>query len=134
MTAVVAANMTLLDAGTGKALKTEAGKAYVWTDTYEAASLVAGSTIAICDLPIDSSVIGVKLYIDALGASSTLIVGDVADPDRYLKAISSATAGLLEGKAVDGIGFVNTSKTRLYITTAGATISGTIKAVITYLA
>lgn len=133
MASVKGVNITALDAGTGKLDKIEHGKVRVFSDTYEASSLAAGSDITIARLPKNSAVVDIALYHDALGASSTLSVGDSGDADRYVLAGSTSSAGVLRMDAVDGCGYENTAQTDLLITTAGATISGTIKIVVKYL-
>lgn len=132
MASVKGVNITKIDDNTGKLSKTEVGKLKVFVDTYEAASLVAGSDITVARLPQDSTILDAAVYHDALGASSTLILGDVTDPNRYITAGSTASAGVLRMNAVDGVGFENTTETDILLTTAGATITGTIKVVIKY--
>ena len=134
MASVKGVNITKLDNGTGKINKIEGGgKLEIWTDTYEASSLVAGSNITIARLPKDSAVVDAVVYHDALGASSTLKLGDAGDDDRYLAAGSTASAGALRMELADGALYENTAATDLILTTAGATISGTIKVIIKYL-
>lgn len=133
MASVKGVNITMLDDGTGKLAKTEKGKLRVYTDTYEASSLASGSDITIARLPKNSAVVDVTVYHDALGASSTLKVGDASKDDRYVTAGSTASAGTLRMNTVDGCGYENTVATDIIVTTGGATISGTIKIVVKYL-
>ncbi len=133
MAAVKGVGITALDAGTAKPLNNEVGKKRVWTDVYEAAALASGSTIEMAKLPIGSKIVGAKIYIDALGASSTLALGDATSGTRYMGATASVTAGVLTANLVDGIGFESTTVTDILITTGGASITGTIKVVIEYL-
>ena len=133
MASVKGVNITALDNGTGKVSKLNKGKERVFVDTYEASSLTSGSDITICRLPKNSAVVDVVVYHDALGASSTLKVGDATDDDRYITAGSTSSAGALRMNAVDGCGYENTAAIDLIATTGGATISGTIKVVVEYL-
>ena len=108
----------------------------VWHDTYEASSLASGSDITIARIPAGATIHDVIVKADALGGSSTLIVGDSGDTDRFLAAVGTWNAAgqcqsMLAGStaantAVAGLGYKITESTDLKITTGGATISGTI--------
>jgi hypothetical protein len=120
-------------------VKTDSGEAYgklrVTFDTYEASSLASGSDISVARLPKGAKVYEVIVHHDALGASSTIKVGDSSDDDRYIAATSTASAGKLvmsEDGAIDGFGFEQTAETDVILTTGGAAISGTIKVGIIY--
>ena len=133
MASVKGVNITALDDSGSKLSKIENGKERVWVETYEAASLASGSDITVCRLPKNSAVVDAVIYNDALGGSSTLSLGDADDADRYITAGSTSSAGALRMNAVNGAGYENTAQTDLIVTTAGATISGTIKVVVKYL-
>lgn len=139
MAAVKGVNVTKYDAGGQGDNSVDQGLIHtqpeVWTDTYEASGLVAGSTIDVAVLPANSKVLLVEVYFDALGGSSTLQLGDTDDPNRYIVAASSATAGKLESNLVNGKNYVIGTATGdeiVQILTAGATINGTIKTTILY--
>ena len=112
----------------------------VWHDTYEAASLASGSDITIARIPAGATIHDVVIKADALGGSSTLIVGDSSDDNRFLAAVGTwnvagQTQSMLGGSstgaattAVTGVGYKVSSQTDIVITTGGATISGTIYA------
>mgnify|MGYP003132326410 FL=1 len=112
----------------------------VWHDTYEASSLASGSDITIARIPAGATIHDVVIKADALGGSSTLIVGDSGDDNRYLAAVGTwnvagQTQSMLGGSstgaattAVTGVGYKVSSSTDIVITTGGATISGTIYA------
>ena len=112
----------------------------VWHDTYEASSLASGSDITIARIPAGATIHDVVIKADALGGSSTLIVGDSADDNRFLAAVGTwnvagQTQSMLGGSstgaattAVTGVGYKVSSQTDIVITTGGATISGTIYA------
>ena len=112
------------------------GRIRVQYDTYEASSLADPSTIQLFKLPIDARVIDFKIWHDALGGSSTLAFGDAADPDRFHAAASSASAGIMVpvvGVIDTMAGYTYTAETVVSLTTAGAAITGTIHAYITYV-
>ena len=108
----------------------------IWHDTYEASSLASGSDITIARIPAGSTIHDVIVKADALGGSSTVIVGESGDTDRFLAAVGTWNAAgqcqsMLAGStaantAVAGLGYKVTSETDILITTGGATISGTI--------
>tara|TARA_R100001082_G_scaffold108884_1_gene84915 strand:+ start:830 stop:1273 length:444 start_codon:yes stop_codon:yes gene_type:complete len=110
----------------------------VWHDTYEASSLASGSDITIARIPAGATIHDVVIKADALGGSSTLIVGDSSDDNRFLAAVGTwnvagQTQSMLGGSstgaattAVTGVGYKVSSSTDIVITTGGATISGTI--------
>lgn len=114
------------------------GKVRVHTDEYEASALASGSTISIGKTLNTGDIIkDIKIFFDALGASSTLAVGDSADADRYIAAASSASAGSIVLNQIAGANYVigtNSGDSTILITTDGAEITGTIKSQIEYLA
>lgn len=120
------------------------GRVRCMIDTYEAAAVGAGSTIQMGQaLPVGATVISVMLAFDALG-SATIAVGDADDADRYLTAISVASAGCVgtvEDDNVDGIGYTilgtgevaGGDDTIILLTTASAAITGTVKLIVFYV-
>lgn len=115
-----------------------AGKVRVMTDTYEAAGVVAASTIHMGDtLPNGARILDVIITFDALG-SATVEVGDSTDTDRYIDATSTASAGtvsMVEDDNVDGLLYeigTNSGDGDIIITTASAAITGTIRLVVFY--
>jgi hypothetical protein len=138
MAAVVGVNTTKVDAGTKQDNWIDQGLIKsglkVMTDVYEAAALAIGSTIKVANLPAGARVHRVDLAFDALGAA-TVDVGDSADANRYLGGVDVSAAGFEGGCLVDGaqyeIGTV-AGDDEILITTAGAAITGTIKATIYY--
>lgn len=132
MASVNGVDVTAIAANT-KIEKHLRGKVRVITEEYEASALASGSDITIGTLPEGSSLVDAIILFDALGASSTLELGDAGDTDRYIAATSSASAGAVRPSLIAGLRYENTTATDLIITTAGASITGTIKAVITYV-
>ena len=138
MASVKGVNITNMDATPVVKVDSEnaGGKLRVFHDTYEAASLASGSDITIARIPMNATIHDVIVKADALGGSSTLIVGDSGDNDRYLAAVGTWNAAgqvqsMLGGStaantAVAGLGYRTTAETDLVITTGGATITGTI--------
>ena len=118
------------------------GKLRVSYDSYEASSLASGSDITIGRVPANATIIDVVLKCDALGASSTLKVGDSGDDDRYLAAVGTwnaagQTQSMLGGStaantAMTGLGYRTTAETDILITTGGATASNTIACWVIY--
>ena len=110
----------------------------VWHDTYEASSLASGSDITIARIPAGATIHDVVIKADALGGSSTLIVGDSSDDNRFLAAVGtwnvagqsqSMLAGSSTGApiaAVTGVGYRTTAETDILITTGGASATGTV--------
>tara|TARA_R110002072_G_scaffold2556_1_gene21431 strand:+ start:8986 stop:9429 length:444 start_codon:yes stop_codon:yes gene_type:complete len=144
MASVKSVNNTLTTATPIVQLDSEVsgGKLRVANDSYEAASLGSGSDITMMTIPKDATIIDVILKCDALGGSSTLIVGDAADDNRYLAAVGTWNAAgqvqsMLGGStaantAMTGLGFRTTAATDMVITTGGATISGSIHLTVYY--
>lgn len=107
----------------------------VFQDSYEAAAAAIGDTIELATLPEGQTIVDVKIYFDALGAGSTLEVGDSNTSDLYIAATSTASAGSASLDQVDGQSYVtgtNSGDTSIIATVAGAAITGTIKCVVTY--
>lgn len=139
MAAVLGANVTKYDAGAlgsnwidSTDVKTGTS---IFFDTYEASSLASGSTITMATLPSGAKVLDIKVWFDALGGSSTLKVGDSTDDDRYYAAAASSSAGVFTDILIDGVGYVigtNSGDDDIIITTGGASITGTIKMLVTY--
>ena len=140
MASVNGANITLIEATPITKVSSEdvGGKLRVWHDTYEASSLASGSDITIARLPAGSTVHDVIIKADALAGSSTLIVGDSDDTNRFINSVGTWNAAgqsqsMLAGSstgapvsAVTGLGHRYTEETDIIITTGGATINNTI--------
>ena len=78
------------------------GKVRVMCDTYEAVSLVSGSTIAAAYLPKDAIVLGLSnILTDALGSGVTIAAGITGTTGKFLAAVVCHTAkgrGLAEAE------------------------------------
>lgn len=135
MTAAKGVNTTKLDAGpSGDNVITQGlvnAQVEVWTEVYEAAALADPSTIDIAELPANAKVLKIEMYSDALGASTTIDMGDSNDVDRYSAApFDTSTAGKFVSDTPDGHQYVigtNSGDSRLQLTMVGAAATGTIK-------
>ena len=134
MAQVLAANVTITQARNDT--KVADGlihtKQRVWTDSYEAAALAAG-TIVIADLPTGAKVQEVVVYHDALGAGN-ISIGDSTDADRYLASTDVNLAGSNVSNLVDGFNYVIGTATddNLILITLDAAATGTIKSAVKY--
>ena len=134
MSAVKGVNKTLIDAGTILSPGLFDGRVKVNVDSYEASSLTAGSTITMSGvIPKGAVVLFQLLATDSLGGSSTISVGDAEDADRYHATLDTSSAAITVIGLVDGVAYeVDESDSdnldnQIILTTAGATINGTIK-------
>ena len=146
MASVKGANITNMDATPVVKVSSEeaGGKLRVFHDTYEASSLASGSDITIARIPINATIHDVIIKADALAGSSTLIVGDADDTDRFLGIVGTwnaagQTQSMLGGSStgaptvpVTGLGYRTTAETDIIITTGGATINNTIYSWVIY--
>jgi len=143
MATVKGVNKTIMDA-TGNdhtvAPGLAGGVVQCMMDVYEASALSANDINEIGqDLPVNSKVLFVLLGYDALGASTTLDVGDAEDDNRYLSAIDTSSAGTTISNLVDGIQYevdnttASTPDTQILVTLEGASATGTIKLLVFYV-
>lgn len=101
---------------------------------YTAASAASGTIINLCELPENAVIHDVILDVAALGASSTIKVGDSNDDDRYIAAASTASATTLR-TGVGGKGYrigANDGDNLLIATTGGAAITGKVHFTVIY--
>ena len=122
------------------------GRMRVAYDTYEASSLGTGSTISMFKLPNGARIWQMILITDDVSGSGTLQVGDSSDPNRFItesicgdankvhymhpKAHASdgnvTLLGGVSGTGIDAFGYALTAETTIILTTATATLTGTI--------
>lgn len=99
---------------------------------YEASGLAAGSTINIgTPIPKGARLLDLAVLTDDLGSSNgTIEVGDAGDTDRFLAAYATGAAAFKtmtkDGK-IDNLHYEFPEDTQLQITTAGNSLTGTIK-------
>ena len=113
------------------------GRVRVFYDTFAAAAITAGSTIDIARLPKGARVWDIHIFHDDLGTTAgTLAVGDSGSANRYLTAFATGSAGRQTMTGSNGqsaaIGYQQPAETTIIITTAGATITGTVRSVVYY--
>ena len=108
------------------------GKVRATYDTYTFASEAIGTTVNVGVLKPGEVFLGAILTNAALGASTTLQLGDAGNTSRYIVATSTSSAGSITACAQTGIGYKNstTADIPLYITTAGGTATGQFSIVI----
>ncbi len=108
-------------------------------DEYEASGLASGSTITVgVPVPKGARIANVTVMHDDLGTTAgTLEVGITGDTNRFLTAFATGSAGkqTMTGTYgdIDYWYYQTTADTDIIITTAGATISGTIKIEVEYV-
>lgn len=108
---------------------------HVTADNYEAAAIVQNSLIEIgSKIPLNGYVYEVILGYDALGASSSLSVGDAEDPDRYVTNTVTTSAGITRLNAVNGLNYnidetdtTNTDRQVLVSVVDTGAITGTVR-------
>lgn len=98
--------------------------------TYEASSASVADIIQMCKVAQDVTVLDLHIIYDALGASSTLDVGDGDDDDRYIAAQSTASAGLTRMDAATAFPRTYSTEDTIDLVVGGAAITGTITLVV----
>src|SRR3990167_2663626 len=112
---------------------------HVTQDTYEAVAIAQDSLIEIgSKLPLNAYVYETILSYDALGASSSLALGDAEDDDRYVTNTVTTSAGVTRTNAISGINYLidetagtdaaNTDRQILAKVVDTGAITGTVKA------
>ena len=121
-------------------------------DEYEASALPVGKQITMGWVPGGAVLLGCRLKYDALGAGTSISVGDKYDCDRFITAVASVGAGDVGGCGTDlvigainiqdstmgsehtGWGYVFACDTDILVTNpyAGGALTGTIKLLVTY--
>lgn len=132
MATVYGVNKTKFDGGDVLDPGTWNARVKVSFDEYEASSLAAGSTIVMMPVPKGAKILGGKLYFDALGASTTLAVGDGTTADKYLSATDTSTAGSAEFDKIDNLFKALSATENITLTLAGGAATGTIKLMVMY--
>jgi len=108
------------------------GRVKCLVERYTAAALAIGQTIGVGKLKANQVFLDAKVVNAALGASSTLQMGDSGDDDRYMAAFSTVSAGCNRICAQAGAGYKPTTDTEIFLTVAGGAITGQIDVVIFY--
>jgi hypothetical protein len=105
------------------------GNVKVYQDIYEAAALANPSTIQVGkQLIVGIKVLFIVLTFDALGAATTLSVGDAASATRYINAVATNVAGSKRSDLTDGMNYsvTGTNDDIIVITLGGGAATGTI--------
>jgi hypothetical protein len=127
------------------------GRVRISYDEYEASSVAVGSQIAMGWVPAGATLLSARLKFDALGAGTTLCVGDQFDCDRFIATVVTVNAGDVGGCGVDliigavnltstlglhgtGMGYEFQCDTDILVTVpyAGGAITGTVKLQVFY--
>lgn len=112
---------------------------HVQQDTYVAAAVAQGSLIQIgSPLPLNAYVYETILGYGALGASTSLSLGDAEDDDRYITNTVTTSAGVVRTNAISGMNYnidetagtdaANTDRQLLVKVVDTGAITGTVKA------
>ena len=134
MAALKGDNVTKIDLGTSGPNVLSQGlvnaDVEVNTETFTFAAASIGDTVDIALPPTDGKIQMVEVFFAALGASTTLAVGDSDDVDRYIAATATDTAGSMRLTLTTAKGYVigtNTGDDRIFLTLAGGAATGLIK-------
>lgn len=104
---------------------------FVDVATYEASALPDGDVIQAVNVAPELTVVEVILINDALGASTTLAVGDGDDTDRFITATDTSTAKVTR---LNGSIRKYSAADTIDITLAGANATGTITLIVFFTA
>lgn len=89
-------------------------------------ALASGDVINLFKLHPGFRPVGGYVKQDGLGASTTLIVGDAGDPDRYFASASTAAAGVNTTMAATGVDYaIPRQFSTVTATVGGATTNAT---------
>jgi len=110
-------------------------KEIVHTEVYEASAVAQDKTIALFkDLPDGFIVTDLIVVADALGANTSIKVGDSDTADRYIGSSATTSAGRKQLDKADGLLYelgTNDGDNTILLTQGGTgSATGTIKAVI----
>lgn len=110
----------------------EGGKEYLLPFSHTVGADVNGDVVRLRKLPKGCMVVGLDVSNDALGASTTMSIGDSESATRYLAATAVTTAGKNSGLLSAGQNFRATVDTILVLTWGGAnpTAAGVVKGVL----
>jgi len=143
MSTLKGVNRTILDAATiDHTLRPglSSGVVRVMTDTYEGSAAAVADVIEMGgEIPTGATILMVVLSWDNLGASITLDVGDLEDPNRYISAEDVSAAGSKIVGLTDGIQYqvdmttAATPDNQVTLLVGGSgTLSGTVKLQVYY--
>ena len=105
---------------------------HVMTTTYEASGAAANTVVNLFKLDKGAVVQNIVLAFDALGAGTSIDIGDAGDVDKYVDGATTTSAGSAVGILPDALGYVIGSDaehddTIITAKILGAAATGTIK-------
>ena len=106
------------------------GKVRAMHDEFTFASAATGTVVNVGILKKGEVFLACFVASAALGANSTIQLGDSGDDDRYFTAVSTASAVEAVKGAQTGVGYKATADTVMVLKTAGAEASGKVELVI----
>ena len=105
----------------------------VMHDTITLAAAQIADTITVGDvLPVGAVILRVTLQNAALGAATTLSIGDAGSATRYSAAIATSSAASTISSLNMGRKVTGTSDTRIILTLAGGAATGAVAVSIEY--
>lgn len=109
------------------------GKVRTMTDTYEAASLAAGSVVRVAKVPKDAVVLRISnIQMDDLGTATITIAIGIADDTTLFDAATVIATSMRFFDDIDGAAWLASADTWIILTTAYAAATGTIKTEVYY--
>lgn len=127
--------MATISASTGTGLRAQAQTLESRTKVYEAAAVPQNDIIEMVQMYKGEVVYEVILDYDALGASSSLSVGDGGAAARYIGTTTTTSAGIarITTAADVGRGYKYTSDDTIDVTVVGSgAITGTVRVTVLY--
>lgn len=97
------------------------GRAVPLPFDHTVASDAQNDTVNLTVIPANSKVVGLDVANEALGASTTLSIGDAGSATRFLAATAVTSAGKNSGLLIAGQNYEPTSDTIVIATWGGAT-------------
>mgnify|MGYP001235017085 CR=1 FL=1 len=105
----------------------------VMHDTYTFAAAAIADTLTVGEiLPVGAVILRITLQNAALGAATTLSIGDAGSATRYSPAIATSAAASTLSSLNMGRKVTGTSDTRIILTLAGGVATGAIAVSIEY--
>jgi len=130
MATVYGINAAKINNGTGKIEKGHNHKIRVTYDSYEASGLTVGDVIEMGDIPVGAIILDLKIYHDALGASTSLLAG--IGPVQGTSIVSTSSAGVISADLIALSGHEVLSGEKLTVNVGAGTVTGTISIICTY--
>lgn len=100
--------------------------------TYTADTVTTSTVIEMVQVHKGYTVVSVQLVNAALGANSTLAVGDGGSAARYVSATDTSAAGTVLTNVAAGVGYKYTGDDTIDLTVGGGSITGLVALIVTY--